>query len=1094
MERRTKEGSSQSQYQDAHPDWTHPHTLSAVLDARQRQPHSAYGSPPTSQLVAGPLSQHAHTAWPSSSAASDLNSAPFSSFLHDTSDHTNPHNRQLPSSSAPVDWTTLPALNYNPAFSPNSSLFSQLNSSAEASPATSLPSQSSFAFNTRHQPSAHGSPSVAAEPTSRRSSHVWPAAIDTVTPSASSLESPIGAAPSSNPRATSSIYPGMTPGASSSASSYPMIRPRPAVPAASPVDPTSPIASELPQPPRRKSALSQALRMHDHGMSGYSAQQHAVPGALPRHEPSLSASMHYPTERRAFVPPSLWMSPTPNVTPTHSSSYQNPYAASFGTDFGGIPGTSARSSVASTGTSLFSMAAGTTSTAPTTTNVTRSPSIFSDILSEEPFQGKTAVQPHPSMPSPPTSIHSPQLSNDNFGTVPTEGEAGRLAREDPLATQVWKMYARTKASLPHAQRMENLTWRMMAMALKKRQRASSIDALSPEAHASSAPLEPTIYEEPEYRGRRPEKGKSNVRVEGFDPVFQDDENDRDHDMLVDWRSRSRSRVSAMDWKPTSRSRSRVNLQDPFSEAHAQAMLQHGLDFVSNPRDNVSFPSQDPEPGSSRLAASPPIPIPGTGSGSRSSLTSYDHTVVGSVHESLHSQVQYPYGHHAASLPAFGMYSLPGRSERPGVLGAGSGRHQVNGRPLGPEAEPVAGRKRRADAPPAESLLRGDPQPVSPRTERSSEISQGSPFPSSSFNFEFGLHEALYGSAGGGQSLAQQADEQQRMDKAISGALEAMQMASNVRSHGLMGEPSTAISYGGHGLDEGSIDYSLMSMLYSGTYDQHLTDPPTSMHAAPFTHVDPTQLISGMEGGGSGDASTLTRSFHPSPSSDDWATTGGFTSSSTASPEPAHPSTSSSSQSMAGPLQRGSLLASPSTTRPTAAGQKRVVATPGAGVVRRKSTTDTKPPTGASPARANTSEGGGRVRVTEDGSDTVCNNCGTTNTPLWRRDPEGRPLCNACGLFYKLHGVIRPLSLKTDVIKKRNRAHGTGGPSRKGNANLTKIASSSSKPRIVAAAQGTAGAAGPMKRQRRSSLSQPSTLPSAPNSPQKATADEPVPSS
>lgn len=50
--------------------------------------------------------------------------------------------------------------------------------------------------------------------------------------------------------------------------------------------------------------------------------------------------------------------------------------------------------------------------------------------------------------------------------------------------------------------------------------------------------------------------------------------------------------------------------------------------------------------------------------------------------------------------------------------------------------------------------------------------------------------------------------------------------------------------------------------------------------------------------------------------------------------------------------------------------------------------------------------------------TMCTNCQTTNTPLWRRDPEGQPLCNACGLFYKLHGVVRPLSLKTDVIKKR----------------------------------------------------------------------------
>ncbi|KAF1796473.1 hypothetical protein FB192DRAFT_1314642 [Mucor lusitanicus] len=56
--------------------------------------------------------------------------------------------------------------------------------------------------------------------------------------------------------------------------------------------------------------------------------------------------------------------------------------------------------------------------------------------------------------------------------------------------------------------------------------------------------------------------------------------------------------------------------------------------------------------------------------------------------------------------------------------------------------------------------------------------------------------------------------------------------------------------------------------------------------------------------------------------------------------------------------------------------------------------------------------------------TQCYNCSTQTTPLWRRDPSGNPLCNACGLFLKLHGVVRPLSLKTDVIKKRNR--GTAG--------------------------------------------------------------------
>ncbi|SMN18547.1 similar to Saccharomyces cerevisiae YFL021W GAT1 Transcriptional activator of genes involved in nitrogen catabolite repression [Maudiozyma saulgeensis] len=56
----------------------------------------------------------------------------------------------------------------------------------------------------------------------------------------------------------------------------------------------------------------------------------------------------------------------------------------------------------------------------------------------------------------------------------------------------------------------------------------------------------------------------------------------------------------------------------------------------------------------------------------------------------------------------------------------------------------------------------------------------------------------------------------------------------------------------------------------------------------------------------------------------------------------------------------------------------------------------------------------------DNKTTKCNNCQTFTTPLWRKDSQGNSLCNACGLFLKLHGVMRPLSLKTDVIKKRQR--------------------------------------------------------------------------
>ncbi|KAI9846605.1 MAG: hypothetical protein M1837_003846 [Sclerophora amabilis] len=62
---------------------------------------------------------------------------------------------------------------------------------------------------------------------------------------------------------------------------------------------------------------------------------------------------------------------------------------------------------------------------------------------------------------------------------------------------------------------------------------------------------------------------------------------------------------------------------------------------------------------------------------------------------------------------------------------------------------------------------------------------------------------------------------------------------------------------------------------------------------------------------------------------------------------------------------------------------------------------------------------------------ICQNCTTSTTPLWRRDEIGSVLCNACGLFLKLHGRPRPISLKTDVIKSRNRVKSSGqGPKKK----------------------------------------------------------------
>lgn len=38
---------------------------------------------------------------------------------------------------------------------------------------------------------------------------------------------------------------------------------------------------------------------------------------------------------------------------------------------------------------------------------------------------------------------------------------------------------------------------------------------------------------------------------------------------------------------------------------------------------------------------------------------------------------------------------------------------------------------------------------------------------------------------------------------------------------------------------------------------------------------------------------------------------------------------------------------------------------------------------------------------------VCENCLTSTTPLWRKTSDNHILCNACGLFFKLQGIVRP---------------------------------------------------------------------------------------
>ncbi|KAJ2801768.1 GATA type transcriptional activator of nitrogen-regulated proteins [Coemansia furcata] len=76
--------------------------------------------------------------------------------------------------------------------------------------------------------------------------------------------------------------------------------------------------------------------------------------------------------------------------------------------------------------------------------------------------------------------------------------------------------------------------------------------------------------------------------------------------------------------------------------------------------------------------------------------------------------------------------------------------------------------------------------------------------------------------------------------------------------------------------------------------------------------------------------------------------------------------------------------------------------------------------------------GAKKRVTpkqqiSQGLTPRCFNCSAEHTPLWRRDPQDNIICNACGLYYKLHGKARPVAMKRAAIRRRNRTTSSSMP-------------------------------------------------------------------
>jgi len=255
-------------------------------------------------------------------------------------------------------------------------------------------------------------------------------------------------------------------------------------------------------------------------------------------------------------------------------------------------------------------------------------------------------------------------------------------------------------------------------------------------------------------------------------------------------------------------------------------------------------------------------------------------------------------------------------------------------------------------------------------------------------------------------------------------------------------PVTTLNHSAHSEEEFRHILGLSYPLYNTNGNAQLSGP--------YAFVDPSQII----GYSQGNEGFFMHNLQTSPASDP---TTGFNSSATASPEPG--------TSDSGSKQRKII----SIKRSGQANFNRPNKSPDVG----NEDNHAKPQDG---------DGDGSVEATnestrtddssKDTAATLCSNCHTTNTPLWRRDAEGQPLCNACGLFFKLHGVNRPLSLKTDVIKKRNRASGSSGSSRK-HTSAPKLASAPDRARVTNLNGSSNPTSAAMKRQRR--ITAPGTI-------------------